>query len=393
MFARAAGRTYQTVTSRRGTPALITAMSRLAHPLFALLGAWLPACSMGAPSPSSPRDQDPPVATAPRSHAKNEAVCCGHLHTDGSMWFGTNHEGVYRHDGTSFTHYSTSDGLVGKRIAAITHDAAGNLWFGTDRGLCRYDGKAFVTVPIPWDGNADLWGEGMNANLVLCLLCDRHGRIWFGTWGNGAHRFDPSREVEPGRYEFESFLQDEGAQYDGGVHRNVVQSIVEDRDGGIWLTSMSHGGVQRFDGQRFEKLSLADGLSDDMVLSACADRSGNLWFGMLGNRGGGLDRYHDRSFTHFDKADGLSSNNVVGIFEDRHGTLWLASHRGDLCRLVRGSADGSGSTIAPFTVAGATFDQIQFAAEDATGAVWFGGGRGRLFRFADGTLTDHTDKR
>ena len=362
-------------------------------PLLALFGALLPACSAGNSSSTNPRKQAAPVTTAPRSYAANEAVCCGHLHTDGSMWFGTNHEGVYRYDGTTFTRYSTPEGLTSKRVTAITHDAVGNLWFGTDRGLCRYDGTAFVSVPIPWDGNEDLWGVGMNANLVLCLRCDRRGRIWFGTWGNGAHRFDPSKEIEPGRYAFESFLQNEGTQYEDGSHRNVVQSIVEDHDGGIWLTSMSHGGVQHFDGERFEKLSQAEGLSDDMVFSACVGRGGELWFGMLGNRGGGLDRYDARSFTHFDEASGLSSNNVVGIFEDRDGTVWLASHRGDLSRLVRGATNESTPTLAPFTVAGATFDQIQFVTEDATGAVWFGGGRGRLFRMAEGAWTDHTDKR
>jgi hypothetical protein len=73
--------------------------------------------------------------------------------------------------------------------------------------------------------------------------------------------------------------------------------------------------------------------------------------------------------------------------------VWLASHRGDLSRLVRGATNESTPTLAPFTVAGATFDQIQFVTEDATGAVWFGGGRGRLFRMAEGAWTDHTDKR
>lgn len=126
-------------------PALITVMN-IVLPMLALFGAMLPGCSAGAPSSANPREQQPPVAAARRSYAKNEAVCCGHLHTDGSMWFGTNHEGAYRYDGRSFIRYPTRDGLAGERITAITHDARGNLWFGTDRGLCRYDGTNFGGV-------------------------------------------------------------------------------------------------------------------------------------------------------------------------------------------------------------------------------------------------------
>lgn len=342
-----------------------------------LLAFSLPGCTDGEGSPQEPR-------VTQRDPARNEVVRCAHLHPDGSMWFGTHHAGVYRYDGATFTHYGSGAGLVSDRVDAITHDRAGNLWFGTDRGLCRFDGETFVAVPIPWDGNENLWGPGLNANRVISLLCDRRGRIWLGTWGNGVHRFDPSKEGGSGRYEFASFLQDQGATYDRGDHRNAVQSIVEDGDGNVWLTSMSHGGVQRFDGERW---SVLEGPSDDMVFSAHVGRDGDLWFGMLGNDRGGLDRFDGRSFTYYDEADGLRSNNVVGIFEDRDGVLWLASHRAALCRLT-GGEHGSAAKIEPFTVDGATFENVQFVTEDASGAVWFGGGARQLYRYAAGRLVD-----
>lgn len=355
--------------------------------LAPLLAAALSSCSAGETSQQSLRDR-----VAQRVFAPNESVRCGHLHRDGSMWFGTNHEGVYRYNGESFVHYSERDGLVSNLVNAITHDRSGNLWFGTDRGLCRFDGESFVNVPIPWDGNEDLWGEGLNANLVISLLCDRRGLIWLGTWGNGVHRFDPAKEISSGHYAFDSFLQDEGATYDRGDHRNAVQSIVEDHAGNVWLTSMSHGGVQQFDGERFKRWSMPEGLSDDQVFSACVDRRGDLWFGMLGNGRGGLDRFDGRSFTHYNEGDGLCSNNVVDIFQDRDGVLWLASQRAALCRLDHGTAAGGGPVIEPFTVDGVAFEQVWFVTEDASGAVWFGGGGGRLFRYAGGRLVDLRDK-
>ena len=321
-----------------------------------------------------------------------DAVRCGHLHSDGSMWFGTNDEGVYRYDGRSFMHFTKQQGLSSNHVNAITHDREGNLWFGTDRGLCRFDGAEFTHVSIPWDGNEDLWGPGMNANLVLSLLCDRRGDVWIGTWGNGVHRFDPSCEVGPGRYEFASFLQDQGAVFDDGNHRNAIQNLLEDGDGDIWMMSMSHGGVSRFDGTDFENYARHNGLSDDMVFSACEDRAGNLWFGMLGNRDGGLDRFDGRTFAHFNEANGLSSNNVICIYEDRGGRLWLGSERGELCRLEPNTDPDEAPVIVPFTVDGRRFEKIRFVTEDASGGVWFGGNYGQLYRYDGRELVDHTRK-
>ena len=356
----------------------------LALPLLAFSG-------QGAPS----RAQHEAAATEggeAKAYAANDTVRCGTLHTDGSMWFATNHEGVFRYDGRSFTQYTEEQGLSSDHVTAIAQDDEGNLWFGTDRGLCRFDGATFTHVPIPWDGNEDLWGPGLNANLVLSLLCDHRGDVWLGTWGNGVHRFDPSRELGPGRYEFTSFLQDRGAVYDGGDHRNAIQSLLEDADGDVWLTSMSHDGVTRFDGTTFANYALEDGLEDDMVFSACEDRAGNLWLGMLGNSGVGLARFDGTTFTHFDEEDGLASNNVISIFEDRAGTLWLGSQRGELCRFVASADPDEAPGVAPFRVDGRGFEHIHFVTEDASAGIWFGGTHGQLYRYDGRELVDHTRK-
>lgn len=373
--------------ARRAAMHEARSLSRFCARATALLLPLFAGCTAQEAEP-----QEPSV----RRYSDTDSVRCACCDEQGRMWFGTNHEGVWCLDGGRFTRYSTADGLSSDSVAAITADDVGNLWFATTRGLTRYDGQRFEPVSIPWDGNEDLWGPGLNANQVLCLACDRRGDIWFGTWGNGAHRFDPSRPLGDGRYEFVSVLQDRGASYEG-EHRNVVQNIVEDRDGAVWLTSMSHDGVARHVDGRFEHLGLEQGLGDDMVFSACADRAGQMWFGMLGNGDVALARYDGDSFEHFAVADGLGSNNVVSIFAARDGTLWLGSDRSVLSRLSREPSTSGGPSqrtrIEAFTVDGRTFENILFVTEDAAGAVWFGGRRGQLFCYRDGELTDHTQKR
>lgn len=363
--------------------------------LFLLLSVFIfSACRDRQQASLAKNSQEGPENKVIRYYSKSDAVRDGFLDAEGILWFITNNEGLYRYDGTTFKQYTTDDGLCSNYISAITEDSAGNLWLGTDKGLCRFDKKDFTQVPIPWDGNEDLWGEGMNANLVICLLTDTKGQIWLGTWGNGVHRFDPLQRTSPENYTFSSFLQEEGSEYEGGTHRNVIQSIIEDKAGNIWLTSMSHAGVSRYDGTNFRHFTIADGLSDDMVFSALQDKAGNLWFGMLGNRNGGLDRYDGKSFTHYHKSDGLCSNNIVCMFEDRSGRLWLGSQRGELCILSPDPASPTAAlSVAPFTTSdGQTFDHIRFVTEDADGNIWFGGNFGRLFRYDGTELTDFTQK-
>lgn len=350
-------------------------------------------CNGQRSEPYPPNNNDP-VTHAAKSYTLSDAVRCGFLDKAGNLWFGTNNEGVYRYDGTTFTHYSTREGLCSNYVSAITEDDHGNLWFGTDNGLCLYDQETFTHVPIPWDGNENLWGEGMNANLVLCLLKDSNGQIWFGTWGNGAHRFDPSARTASGDFAFSSFLQQRGSIYNDSLHRNVIQSITEDQSGNIWFTSMSHGGISRYADGAFTHWMPEDGLSDDMVFSSFADGAGHIWFGMLGNRKGALDRFDGRSFTHFKETDGLCSSNIICIYQDRSGKLWLGSGRGNLCVYdPKAAAETGEKAFRPFTTGdGQSFGNIRFVTEDTAGNIWFGGNFGKLFRYDGMTVTDYTQK-
>ncbi len=56
----------------------------------------------------------------------------------------------------------------------------------------------------------------------------------------------------------------------------------------MWFASMTHGGVNRFDGEEFKQYSIKDGLSDSQVRTIYCDKSGKIWIGFNGNRNSGL---------------------------------------------------------------------------------------------------------
>lgn len=167
--------------------------------------------------------------------------------------------------------------------------------------------------------------------VVLAMLEDRDGNIWFGTDGEGTHRWDGAS--------FTSYTTKEGL---GG---NMVCSIAQDRNGRVWIGS-DGGGVSRLEGRAVRTFTTEDGLTSDRVWEIREDRAGNMWFSTLG---AGACRWDGEAFRPFGVAQGLSVNefpcecgsgftfgtchgpsggHVQEIFEDRDGVLWFGCSGG-----------------------------------------------------------------
>ena len=72
--------------------------------------------------------------------------------------------------------------LSNRRVQCIEEDASGQLWFGTFRGLNRYDGHEYHQYFCADDST------GLPDNNVQSLLCDQKGRLWVATV-NGVCRY------------------------------------------------------------------------------------------------------------------------------------------------------------------------------------------------------------
>ncbi len=67
-------------------------------------------------------------------------------------------------------------GLPSDRVNAITEDTNGALWFGTDNGLVRYDGRRLEPVGNAGDGRGELPSQQIRS-----LFRDSSGGLWIGT--------------------------------------------------------------------------------------------------------------------------------------------------------------------------------------------------------------------
>jgi ligand-binding sensor domain-containing protein len=59
---------------------------------------------------------------------------------NGVLWFGTN-KGVSRFDGTNWRTISAKDGLLDENVYAIALTPGGNVWAGTKGGVVRIAAK------------------------------------------------------------------------------------------------------------------------------------------------------------------------------------------------------------------------------------------------------------
>ncbi len=304
---------------------------------------------------------------------------------DGVYWFGTNGDGLARYDGDELTYLSLKDGLGGSAIRGILQADDGAMWFATDGGVSRYADGAFTNYTTD---------DGLSAGDAWSIMRDRAGTIWVGTH-RGVCRFDGER--------FEAFPLPR-VEVDAPESRftpEVVFAMIEDHDGNLWFGTDGEG-VHRYDGKAFTSFTTRDGLAGDMVRSLCEDRHGRVW---IGTEGGGVSRYDGESFMNFTQADGLNNDRVFEIYEDRAGNMWFSTLGAGACRYngvsfapfgveqglsVNDLPCACGSGLLSRDCHGPGGGHVQEFFQDRGGVMWFGCSGG-LF-YLDGERLVHVSK-
>ncbi|KAK6020374.1 Two component regulator propeller [Ostertagia ostertagi] len=66
-------------------------------------------------------------------------------------------------------HYTMEDGLPSNNVYNVYRDTKGYLWFGTDKGVARYNGISFQTYTM---------ADGLPDNEVYMIKEDKQQRLW-----------------------------------------------------------------------------------------------------------------------------------------------------------------------------------------------------------------------
>jgi signal transduction histidine kinase/ligand-binding sensor domain-containing protein len=152
---------------------------------------------------------------------------------------------------------------------------------------------------------------------------------------------------------------------DSGLPQNTVHSILQTRDGYLWLGT--DGGLVRFDGIDFLTFDAENTpqLESDTVYDLEEDASGTLWI----STGAGLLSYRNGAFAAYTMAQGLPAATVWFSYQDRQHRIWAITQAGPAFLNGKSFAAVAGAQ-------GAGPLNRQALAEDATGILWLGGSSG-----------------
>jgi hypothetical protein len=107
-----------------------------------------------------------------------------------------------------------------------------------------------------------------------------------------------------------------------GLPSNVVLDIVEDHKGYMWFATQV--GLTRFDGYHFETYTIEDGLPDNYIRTLFVDSKGNLW---AGTQSGFVIKYDGYRFNHF--SDSIFQHSDIQEFnEDNDGNIYCLTKKG-----------------------------------------------------------------
>ncbi|WP_188554913.1 ligand-binding sensor domain-containing protein [Edaphobacter dinghuensis] len=237
---------------------------------------------------------------------------------DGSLWIGTNNNGLFHVKNGSLTHYGEKDGLNNGNIRALLQTKDGDIWIGTGSRLNRWHSGKFETLLAKPGGNTP---SGLHT-----LFEDSRGNLWIGAdqglflWRDG------------------HFVINEATE---GHIQSQVWSIFETSDHTLWIGTLEDG-LFRWKNHTLTHLNITNNLLPNRIYSILQTKNGKIWFsspdGIWAIQQNDLDALADGN--HFSPPvqfyrtfDGVYSAQLCGGYMHSgvlrsNGDLWFPSLNG-----------------------------------------------------------------
>ncbi|MCG6186156.1 hypothetical protein K5G00_02055 [Maribellus maritimus] len=269
-----------------------------------------------------------------------------------------------------FMHTDLNDGLSNNQVRAILRDSRGFMWFGTDRGLNRFDGTNFKiylnnlydSTSIPFnsidflfeDIDQNIWIRSLQnfviydpksesfkragnyykntsipLNTLQNLFKDSAGNMWFVNRDFGLYKYSPKSEKT------DSIPYPPPPEKAGS--NNYLYGIDEDSQGNLWVISNS-GVVQKITPSNFqilEEFELDKWLTSEIYsFSLFVDSDDDVWICSPGSPNGvfhiSSSANQIQNYTNSSYPIRLNNNLVSSVEEDENGKIWLATDHGGI---------------------------------------------------------------
>ncbi|HGY55272.1 MAG TPA: hypothetical protein ENK44_06215 [Caldithrix abyssi] len=301
----------------------------------------------------------------------NTTVECIFQDSFGFMWFGT-WKGLTRYDGTDFRFYKIFPAhprfVSSNNVTALAEDKNGFIWIGTMQGLIRLD---------PFNGATRTYRhDALNPNspshdFITSLFVDKE-TIWFGTQGGGLNKLALNTGGEP--IHFFHYTFDSGSYAKSGW--NSLYGLIGDQrldKDLLWIATAE--GLIRFEKKsgKYDRLShQAKSPASDELKVIHQDKRKRIWVGTANGFISLLSEKATGAITFYDYA--VSANRMINHISDADSThLWLdAGNEGGLIRFNTDSGEYTNFLNDPSIPNSLINNFITALYQDCSGILWVG---------------------
>lgn len=200
-----------------------------------------------------------------------------------------------------YYNYTTKDGLCNMNVIDMQQDMNGFMWFATNHGLSRFDGKNFESF---YDK------DGLNTNSLtiiavgndntLYFASSRHGVSYYKNGKFGNYETDTNQLFEITKFRVRNdtlfFIENKkklcfiyNHKYKNYFSNPEINKLLSDslKLGSIFLTKNNYlylfgnSGIYKAENQTLSKLNI-EGFNDSLIFTLHDDNSGNLYIGSRG---------------------------------------------------------------------------------------------------------------
>lgn len=250
---------------------------------------------------------------------------------NGFLWFATQ-KGLVKFDGKKYTNITEKDGLISNIVQDVFIDSENKLWVSTNKGISILYKKDFTN----FNSNNGLKSENVIFTIELpdktFLINTFEGPYLFK---NKLFKKLPYLQINSafiknnivliasnsGLYKLENGLFIEYNNDIVELKRSFNNVVIDDKC--IWLSSDE--GIFKLEGKLFSNFNINDGLIDNKINCLLIDSDGILWYG---SEGKGLGKYENNKFINFLPVNGFTNTSVLSLFEDFEGNIWIGGRNG-----------------------------------------------------------------
>ena len=274
---------------------------------------------------------------------------------NGKYWFGTN-KGITVYNpkagdgGIKFAYFNQESHGIGNQIRYLKNDKNGNIWIGTaDNNVTMYNyssgrfesnpviGRFFsfnqLVTAMDIDGNNLLYigtlqgliyydidqqktqflsqMYGLNGSDISAVYADSKNRVWVGINDGKGLNVIVGDSIQ--KIELEGLI--------------TPKSITEDKEGNIWIGTLTKGIIVLKDKNVIRRITTNDGLLSDLIAQLNVDEDNNIYVGTSRglnkiDKNGNVHVYTEKSgFTGIEAKENAT-------YKDVQGNLWFGTIKG-----------------------------------------------------------------